>query len=1587
MKRAYKNKFLLLITALSLAFSMNPVSVSAAEHSQHLDFMDDENETARSVNFRPDSFSEKAGSLKNPGRGLYHIKQFVFEEVPKGKSYWEADIGWFLQTQADRDHTLSLVEIDLKNFRDGRIPDAALTDIDEMMDVWDGSGRKVIVRCLYDVNGDSAAYEPDAIETIFTHMEQLGPIFNAHKNTIYSLQGLFTGAWGEMHTTRFGSDEDVRALAAKLAEVTDPGMFLAVRTPAQRRAVTLNGTDGALSKRTGLYNDGMLGSETDLGTYLESEYSVEEGSGRWHREEELSYQDEACASVPNGGQVVVDNSYNDFENAVRDMGRMHVTYIDQYWQSDILAKWNAVTLSEEWGAYAGRTGLDYIKDHLGYRLLMDGASISMEDEAAQTARVSVAFKNAGFAPLYAKPDATLTVRSADGSVSSSYAMDNDLTTLTGNAHPEQRGKAETVVPFGELVDGDYDLYLDVRESGQSIYLGNTQQWEDGLGYHVGSLSIKEGTYVPRPKKDGVLIRYSVEGLTDAPVTSVYRVDVKDADGNVTYSNLYAADVADAEGQLMIEDLSIPEGSSVTVTLIYAGASLALSEEGGEKDCILMNGWHTVSFELTQSGSARGYGVTNKYHVDGLPELIMPSTGSINAALLWLFGFSLILAGALCFYRARKRITFLSLFILGILCVGAVFTPVRTLAAEASKITAEQVWAVLPDDPKAEMSETLNGFEKILTLTNKGTTPVIARIKAFSPDGYLVRPVENDAWTEDADGFLSHDEVLPKGGSTKEIVFEILNTDESPVSKTYDDQDFNVIVVYEMDGGALPAPKAEVVITNGEELTADATFTLPDLTFLDVPVEIVKKVEVVYAGSPMTLMDNDPSPAFTGRLINVSGDLLTDGTATYTWVLDSLMTDGNGSSQRFRDLFGDESVTFGNNFAVNAEIGINARGYSSSEASAQAVDNSLFDTETNDGPTAYLSNVRHLQNLDSQTSACGGQSGAVQIMDIDAGTYKGQPYEFLPIVPSWTLTSYHGTAEDRDTSYAISNLNVTKASAADKTHAGLFSSVSNFEFKDMVLKDSHIEAGAKHSGGVVGYLDWSPTVFSNVSADNVTVAAAGSPAGALAGYGWSYDVSFTDCHVSDSRITSDGNYAGGLMGGCGGTSMSFTRCGIKADTEFEVSGLHAGGFIGDAGSAATFLDCTAEGSEKTIIKGTSYAGGFAGNAVKGSLSNCDASKMQIKGTGSGSNAGGLVGRMTDSSINECSASSMTIEGLMNAGGLAGGVDELTEDACFIESSAASGVTVSATNYGGGLVGNGSGGTYRNSQAADASVRTTSDNGEAGGLIGRLKRAEVSGCGVYGESRSDGNVSGGLIGAVRSDTLIEDSFAAINVSGLAYVGGLIGNLSNPDDGGTTNVVINRSYAHSDIYVTIHTVDASYPVRAGGLIGVKNSLAQATITDAYAAGSINMNNLSGMAGGLIGGTDYPANDVSADNVYSAMKYQNAKSVYSLFWAGSCSNCHYLNAAGITVTSGSKAHTAAQLMSVDMGSSFAAAEDGYPFPVLANLPRYGDYSHFGISTLQDDVTAYGLWDDPIEEEDEILENGVEDVDTGAETCYDNNT
>lgn len=1541
--------FIILFTVLG------PTISHAAGQSQVLEFINDETQTTRIVNVHTESFAEKTGDLKNPDRGLYHIHQFIIEDTPKGLDYYKADIEWFLSEQGnpnDKSHTLTLVEIDLKNYRDRDITASALTDIDTLLSVYQTGGRKIILRFLYDVNGETVqtengyltVAEPDSIDVILKHMEQLSPYLKKYKDMIFTIQGLFTGTWGEMHSTKFGSDEDMRTLAKKLEEVTDPDTFLCVRTPAQRRAVTKNGEDTALARRMGLYNDGMLGSETDLGTYLESTVPTENGGGRWHREEELNYQDTVCASVPQGGQVVTPNPYNDFETAVRDMARMHVTYIDQYWQTEVLNKWNAARVPESFGVYAGKSGLDYVRDHLGYRLMADGLSVSVSDSASQTANVSVRFRNTGFAPLYAKPTVTLAIKAPDGSVET-YPMTNDLTSLTGCAHPEQRGTAQATVPMSEFKNGNYDLYVNVSVPGMNaaevpLYLANTQVRDESLGYRVGGLTLSDGVYQETPDKPGIQIRYFVSGMeeTDGPFTSVYRIDVTDESGKPVYSNLYTADVTgNGNGKLIADGISIPEDATVTATLLYAGASLGQAGESSPQACSYENGYYSAYFELNKTGIARGYGVCNFYHMEGSSGAIMPATGMDQVSKLLALGSALFcagLAGMVLLRRGKRK----AIRLFGILCTCLLLVPVCTAyASEIPGLSWEQKWTVSPDRPNAEMAETIDGFTKHVTLTNKSAKPVTARVKAFSPDGYLVRPAENTAWTKDADGWIVFDGDLPAGGSTDELLLEILDKDGNPVD-TAGGGDPNIIVVHEMEAVALPAPTTSVSITNDEELTVDVTFSVPTA---DVPFEAATHAELSYEDIQIPLLDDAPNANLNGRLISVTGDLDMEKTVTYRWVLDSLVTDKDGNPQRFKDLFPDPSVPFGNHFTVNSEITITADGFAPRTARASADDNSLYHKSTGDGPTAYLSNVRHLQNLDAVTSFTNGQANAVQIADIDAGTYKGKSYEFLPIVPAGALAGYSG--KHADTEWAIRGLHVTTASASNpnKAYAGLFCSVQNFKFEDVHLENANIEAGARHSGALVGYLDWGPTTITNCHVHGTMVSSQGACAGGLAGFGWVYQAAFHGCSAEAVAVTADGSYAGGLMGGCGnggdGKAITFTDCTAGTEGTVSITGTEAGGLIGDVScNEGLFTNCTA--GKYLTATGVNYAGGLAGLSQNTVFEGCLADEAKISQTNTEGSAGGLAGRTTNSTFHDCSSIKTTVDGSMDVGGMAGSIignktspsvtDCRTED-----------VVLTCLNFGGGLTGNSTNATYENCEALRPSVTASNtEKSEVGGLLGRIVNTDVRNCNAHWENYASadagsvyGNAAGGLIGTIREFSTITDSFASMNVRGITYGGGLIGNLSNPDDPEkTTQVSIQRAYAHCDTNVTRDVIIPDYPLRVAGLVGVKNNRAKVDITDVYVAGNVSYSKAPAdyvHSYLFVSGTDYPKEDVTITNAYAVI-YDEC--YYS--WEGTYTNCKraYYN------------YEYRDLLAVGpLSDAFEASTDGYPYCVLRGLPRFGDYTY----------------------------------------------
>ena len=125
-------------------------------------------------------------------------------------------------------------------------------------------------------------------------------------------------------------------------------IYLAVRTPGQLRGILRNrnplssteADNGTLQSRLSLFNDGMLGSVYDLGTYddtpLQSDSRLEEEGTR---SEELLFQYKLCQYVPNGGEVTVDNEYNDLDNAITDLSQMHVSYLNSEHDAAVLNKW------------------------------------------------------------------------------------------------------------------------------------------------------------------------------------------------------------------------------------------------------------------------------------------------------------------------------------------------------------------------------------------------------------------------------------------------------------------------------------------------------------------------------------------------------------------------------------------------------------------------------------------------------------------------------------------------------------------------------------------------------------------------------------------------------------------------------------------------------------------------------------------------------------------------------------------------------------------------------------------------------------------------------------------------------------------------------------------------------------------------------------------------------------------------------------------------------------------------------------------------------------------------------------------------
>ena len=397
---------------------------------------------------------------KNPGRGWYHIYTYdLSQRLP------ELYI-------ACEEETVVLLLLDIGQYQTGRIPEDALEYMKEILEFFHRHEKKMILRPVYDTTGNGMRTEPSGVQLIKEHMNQLGAVITLLAEDVLVVQGILVGDWGEMHGSKFLSEERLTELAGAYIEAMHYTCYLAVRTPAQWKSI-VKSSDKRMKERLVLFNDGILGSETDLGTFRSSE----------ERNVWLETQAETMSAGPVGGEVVSCQEYFDPDDChqektddkktesrtdIADMKRMHLTYLNSTHDQKLLDKWKNQIVN--WDGH--QTSMyDYVGLHLGYRFII------RDIVWKKNKFLEVNVENSGFADIYEETECLLEFRTASSDPEKAERNISECICLDCDARNWKSGTMNRIQIPADIV-GSYLQNLDRQSFLYNSNTGNAERKEE-----------------------------------------------------------------------------------------------------------------------------------------------------------------------------------------------------------------------------------------------------------------------------------------------------------------------------------------------------------------------------------------------------------------------------------------------------------------------------------------------------------------------------------------------------------------------------------------------------------------------------------------------------------------------------------------------------------------------------------------------------------------------------------------------------------------------------------------------------------------------------------------------------------------------------------------------------------------------------------------------------------------------------------------------------------------------------------------------------------------------------------------------------
>lgn len=424
--------------------------------------------------FLPEKLEESTGKLRNPGIGWYEIHTFPAGEDPH-----------ILADGSCSQDALVLLVIQLEAGSD-MLPRTEMEKFDRILAAFAGQ-RDILLRFVYDTGGRGLECEPGQFDTVCSHLTQMTPLLKKYASSLYVYQGMIVGSWGEMHSSKFVTASHLKEMQRRLAEAADGKFFLAVRKPSQWRQI-FSEPGGGQGTLTGLFNDGIMGSMTDLGTYGTEQAACAGWEKPWCPEEEIAFQNKLCRTVPNGGEVVYgqDGGQPPLEQIVKRLADMHISYLNRCHDMRMLSYWRTLKWSGS-DVWNGVNGYDYIGAHLGYRFVVRRVEM-VKKRGEENALLRAEIENTGFSPIYEKAELFAVYEDEQGGCQEERVCCDVTQWQSGEmvciTHP--------VLPRA----GKYYLSLRRKKDGRSILFANRCPDNSGSeGQTSGESRVLVGTIV------------------------------------------------------------------------------------------------------------------------------------------------------------------------------------------------------------------------------------------------------------------------------------------------------------------------------------------------------------------------------------------------------------------------------------------------------------------------------------------------------------------------------------------------------------------------------------------------------------------------------------------------------------------------------------------------------------------------------------------------------------------------------------------------------------------------------------------------------------------------------------------------------------------------------------------------------------------------------------------------------------------------------------------------------------------------------------------------------------------------------------